>query len=260
MSEADHDVVAELLAVYALDAVDLDERRLVDEHLATCPKCRAELREHMAVASALGDTGAPAPPGVWDSIAGRLTADDGGDERASESDLPALDLAAVRREREADARSTRSRRLERLVSVAAAVVLIAVVATMGWVISDQQARLDEMESAMQGDSMMLDPDSSIVQLADTTGAPYATAVMGTNGRAVLIGTNLEPLPDGRSYQLWAVGPDGPVSLGVLGSDPHLVPFGMADDGSTVLAITDEPAGGSPAPTSDPMATGEMSDV
>jgi hypothetical protein len=35
---------------------------------------------------------------------------------------------------------------------------------------------------------------------------------------------------------------------------------MTGHDSMVLAITDEPAQGSPAPTSDPMATGEMTDL
>jgi anti-sigma factor RsiW len=35
----------ELTAAYALDALDADERGVYEEHLATCDRCRAELRE-----------------------------------------------------------------------------------------------------------------------------------------------------------------------------------------------------------------------
>ena len=143
---------------------------------------------------------------------------------------------------------------------AAAVLLVAAVGAMAWVIADQQSRLDEMETAMEGDSVMLDPDAHLVALDDAEGTTYATAVVDDSGRAVLISTGLDALPEGRSYQLWAVGDEGPVSLGVLGPNPRLVSFGMVDGDSMTLAITDEPAGGSPAPTSDPMVTGEMTDL
>src|SRR3954470_21113503 len=35
------------LGVYVLGAIDPDERAAVDEHLDTCPRCRAELAEFM---------------------------------------------------------------------------------------------------------------------------------------------------------------------------------------------------------------------
>jgi anti-sigma-K factor RskA len=248
-----HETVSELLAVYALDAVDADERALVERHVEECPRCRGELTEHLAVAAALGDTGAPAPAGSWDVIAERI-----GRPEGSEA-VPPLDLAAIRADR---ARTDAPRRsvAARFVAAAAVVVLVAAVGTMAWVISDQQSRLDEMETAMEGDSVMLDPDAHLVSLDDADGATYATAVMDDSGRAVLISSGLQALPEGRSYQLWAVGPDGPVSLGVLGPNPQLVSFGMVEGDATTLAITDEPAGGSPAPTSDPMVTGQMTDL
>jgi hypothetical protein len=257
MTGAGHDEIAELLGVYALDAVDADERRLVDAHLSTCPRCRAELREHMEVAAVLGDAGEPAPSGTWDAIAARLGDDDPAAERPA---TPPLDLTSFRAVGASTTRPRSRRVATAVLGVAAGVFLVAAFATMGWVIADQQSRLDDMETVMEGDSMMLDPDAEVVALADDAGITYATAVMAKNGRAVLIGTGLEPLPEGRSYQLWAVGPDGPVSLGMLGADPRLVPFGMTGHDSMVLAITDEPEQGSPAPTSDPMATGEMTDL
>jgi anti-sigma-K factor RskA len=40
-----HEDLHELTAAYALDALDADERGVYEEHLATCERCRAELRE-----------------------------------------------------------------------------------------------------------------------------------------------------------------------------------------------------------------------
>ncbi|MGH9088659.1 MAG: zf-HC2 domain-containing protein, partial [Acidimicrobiales bacterium] len=65
----DHDAVAELLGAYALDAVDPDEAQVVADHLAECPRCRAEVDELRAVAAALGNAHEDPPPEVWDRIA-----------------------------------------------------------------------------------------------------------------------------------------------------------------------------------------------
>jgi len=68
-----HHEIEELLGAYALDAVDADEARLVEDHLADCPRCRAEVAEHREVAALL-TTGStePVPDGLWDRIAADL--------------------------------------------------------------------------------------------------------------------------------------------------------------------------------------------
>jgi len=72
-----HRELQELLGAYALDAVDPDEAAAVEEHVASCPRCRAELAEHRETAAMLASVGAPAPEGVWDRIAAELDADAG---------------------------------------------------------------------------------------------------------------------------------------------------------------------------------------
>ena len=64
--------VEELLGAYALDAVDDDERRIVEDYLATNPRARAEVQQHREVATMLAFTGAPAPEGLWDRIAASI--------------------------------------------------------------------------------------------------------------------------------------------------------------------------------------------
>jgi anti-sigma-K factor RskA len=44
----------ELLAAYALDALDADERRAFEEHLAGCEPCRADLAQLTGTVGALG--------------------------------------------------------------------------------------------------------------------------------------------------------------------------------------------------------------
>ena len=67
-----HDEASDLLAVFALDAVDRDEHEQIEAHLAQCPRCRAELAAHRDVAAALGNSVEPLPEGLWSSIESRL--------------------------------------------------------------------------------------------------------------------------------------------------------------------------------------------
>src|SRR5580700_5024848 len=67
-----HDEAGDLLGAYALDAVDGDEFTELEEHLETCPRCRAELDSLREVAAAMGNSVEPLPEGLWSQIAGRL--------------------------------------------------------------------------------------------------------------------------------------------------------------------------------------------
>ena len=72
---------------------------------------------------------------------------------------------------------------------------------------------------------------------------------------------------GRALELWLIeGGNAPVSLGVLSDEPHTVltvatPLQDVLDGA-VLAVSDEPPGGSPtgAPTGDVLGVGEVTDA
>jgi anti-sigma-K factor RskA len=71
--------------------------------------------------------------------------------------------------------------------------------------------------------------------------------------------------EGRVLQLWAIaGAAAPVSLGVLPADPTtavILPEALrADVAGLVLAVSDEPPGGSPtgAPTGAVLAVGQVS--
>lgn len=69
-----HDAVAELLGAYALDALEPDEMAMVTAHLATCPRCAAEVDEYRSVAALLANAGGDAPQGLWDRISSELQA------------------------------------------------------------------------------------------------------------------------------------------------------------------------------------------
>jgi hypothetical protein len=74
---------------------------------------------------------------------------------------------------------------------------------------------------------------------------------------VFSGANLPPLPPGRVYQVWVITNDpAPVSAGLLGADGSglfMTPPDIAPP--KLVAVTSEPAGGVPAPTSTPFLVG-----
>ena len=76
-------------------------------------------------------------------------------------------------------------------------------------------------------------------------------------RAVIITDNMPPAPAGKDYQLWLQVPGkGMVSAGLMPHDSKAVltvPLEGDASQATGVGITVEPAGGSPAPTSDPIA-------
>jgi anti-sigma-K factor RskA len=221
----DHRDIEELLGAYALDAVDADERDLIERHLADCPRCRAEVAEHREVAAFLAHTGAPAPDGVWDRIAGSL-----------EEPPPVLQLERVRERR-------RSVPL-RAVGIAAAAAVAVIVGLGGFVIH-QDRRLDEMNAALRKNAIAQAAalaDGEQVTLRAPEGALRVRAVMAPASTSYLYATGLPRLPDDRTYQLWGFVDGTPVSLAVLGAKPTIVPFHAGRE-VTVLAITEEQAGG-----------------
>ena len=82
-------------------------------------------------------------------------------------------------------------------------------------------------------------------------------------RGMLHAFHLPPAPAGRAYQIWVHRDTTPVSVRVFdsGADGHaLIEHLMlpsSPEGVTTVAITVEPAGGSPRPTTAPILSGEL---
>jgi hypothetical protein len=241
-----HDPVEELLGAYALNAVDDDERELVEAHLAECPRCRAEVDQHREVAAHLARSGAPAPGGLWDRIAEAIgTADE---------TPPPLRLVVDRGPRAE--RTPRRWRAGGAIAVAAAAAVAIVALSVSSV--RQQDRITQLEdatgvAAAAGDAFA-DPDARIAELRDEGGDVLVRAAVLDDGAGFLLAGPLPEL-DGQIYQLWGATADEVVSLGTMGSDPTVVAF-PADAAITQLMITaeDEPVA---APTTAPLASGSL---
>jgi anti-sigma-K factor RskA len=101
-----------------------------------------------------------------------------------------------------------------------------------------------------------------VDLAGQPSAPQARArAFWSQSRGLIFtASNLPPLPAGRTYQLWIVTPDAPVSAGLLRpgetGDVHAVLDTPRDVARVAaVAVTIEPDGGVPAPTGEKYLVG-----
>jgi anti-sigma factor RsiW len=242
-----HDPVEDLLGVYALDALDDDERARVDAHLAECPRCRAEVDGHREVAAQLALTGSPAPLRVWDRIADAIDATD--------ADVAPPSLRLVVGDRPAAAPPPRWRRFAGIAAVAAAAVAIV---SLGVSTVSQGNRIDDFERghdvAVAATQAFSSSDARVTALTTGDGTILGRAAVLPDGNGYLLADALPDLPDG-TYQLWGDTGSEVVSLGAIGAAPTVRSFTAAGN-LTRLMITAE-AEPVPAPTTAPLVIGAL---
>lgn len=106
------------------------------------------------------------------------------------------------------------------------------------------------------------PETQSVSLA-AADSPVMHAYWNEQHGLMLAGDNLPPSAPGRTLQLWVIPNEGnPISVDVFQPTPAgrallLSQPTIALGDSNLLAITDEPAGGSAQPTSDPIWVGPI---
>ena len=235
----------ELLGAYALDAVDVDERAAFEAHLATCSACAQELDELRAMLADLAESTAVAPPPALRArvLQGVTPSGTEGSPAPVPPGAPPPALPDnVRALRPAPGPSRRV-----LLAAAAAAVVAGGGGTAWW-------RARSTTPSTPADRVLAAADAVRVS-APVRGGGTATVTRSASlRRAVLQVSGAPALASGRTYQAWYAVPAGFAAAG-------LVPQGEAVtvllEGDATLAsgvgLTDEPAGGSPQPTTEPLA-------
>ena len=127
-----------------------------------------------------------------------------------------------------------------------------------------QQQQQSLGQHLQIAALLKSPTVRVVQLRATEAGPGANgvALIGNNSTLVFYASNLPALPNRRVYQLWLMRGRAPAiaSAGVFsttGGDLPTIQFQSAQllAGVTGLAVTDEPAGGSPLPTGHKLLVG-----
>jgi anti-sigma factor RsiW len=268
-----HREASELLAVFALDAMDGDEYEQVEAHLAECPRCRAELDAHRDVAAALGNSVEPLPEGLWDSIASRLPArpdeepppmpmllrSEPAPEQAKRpvgEPRPSHIFGAPRTGRPRTSRG----RLFSVASVAVAVAAAAVAAVLAVNLVHDNNQITSLQHASSASAVaaLSQPGHKVVDVEGAGHVELASFVVLPSGQGYLLKSNLPTLSSAKTYQLWGVINGRAISLGLLGQSPHGAAFTLAGSPRPAkLGVTVEPAGGSVVPTGSMVAVGTV---
>jgi anti-sigma-K factor RskA len=270
-----HDALRESTGLYALGALTPEEQAAFEAHLVTCAECAAEVRAFSTVAGALAQAAPQVNPSA--SLRERTLA------AAGLAGGPGLGPGpAGARSASAAGWSARTPWLAFAASVSLAVGLGVYVLQLRERITTLEARLREavlraeagerqfadarrvLADAQSRIAVMAAPDVARVDLAGRAAAPSAAArVFWSRSRGLLFtGSNMPPVPPGRVYQVWFISGQTPVSAGLIvpGVGGQLdaildVPVGI--QAPAVMAVSVEPAGGVPAPTSEPFLVGPV---
>ncbi len=254
----DQEELHELSGLYALDALDENERVEFEAHLLDCPSCRrevAEFRETMAVvasvvghddiafddipfdADAFDDETGDSPPAA---IRSRVLNDIIG---ADPDDATVVPITSARSSRFGRGAGSQSSTRRWLPAVAAAAIVIAVV---GGVLATRDGHQSESALLAQLESQ----GSHSFKMSDSGDARVVLSASGD--RAVIVASGVAQLDDDHTYQVWTINSN---------ADPVPAPLFRPDSSGNVIvalrslpadldtiAITIEPRSGSKLPT------------
>jgi anti-sigma-K factor RskA len=238
-----HEQVDQLLAGFALGGISDSEARLVRGHLRECDICAGNLSAMADVVGAMPlSVEAVQPP---DSLRERVLAI----PQARRRGLPFLprpprSLPALFPSRPA-------------LGYAWAAAAILVVALGTWnlaltrQLADTNSRVSQLQAQVQRGSLVGPANASV----------GSVAYLGRDQLAIVSFHALATPRSGREYQLWVVDSKGRAeSVGVFLPEPDgrkLLVLNRQVAGSDTFAVTDEPFGGSYAPTTTPFITGHI---
>jgi len=258
MTDGTH-IPQEDLVLYAMQNLSEEESAVVRLHLADCAHCRAEVAEiagDLALV-AMSVEQHPAPEGARQRFIDRISA-----SAAAQPPAKSAPVIAINAPRPA-------RRPAVWIPWAAVAALLVLAVSLGIkvnVLNHEIQRQSDLAAAQAASAQhaqeVLDvltaPTAQRVLLtaANTRPTPTARAVyLASRGALILQASNLEPLPENKTYELWVIPANGsaPVPAGLFRPDasgsaslvlPQL-PKGVA---AKAFGVTIEKASGSATPT------------
>jgi anti-sigma-K factor RskA len=252
--------------LYALGALDGDEKNAIEIHLATCSSCMqklAEARGRIALLAFAAPAVVPSP-----NVKSRL-------------------MSQVRVDKHAEARSPAVSRASEvaggffgrwwsavLVPVGVALAIASVVLwtenrrldhQLAGLHADMQQQQRQLQDARQVAELITARGTIIVPLAAQPGMPKGTAHVMYNAKMgiLMYEGQLEPNPADKTYQLWIVPTHGnPISAGVFNAarteTDHFFMKCPPGIDPKAFAVTLEPSGGRPQPTGPMVLVGALS--
>ena len=249
-----HEQHGEDLALYALGALEGEERTALEQHLAGCPSCRRELERLRGDVGLLAlEVAGPAPP-----------------QRSRKRLLEAV--AGEARPRAVEVKT----RWWALTPVFASLVL-AVFAIMLWRENAQQKqRIDALQTELTQNSATLEHAKMVITMLESPDAvrvslspsqkppqPHGRAMyLPQKGALIFMASNMPMPPPTKTYEVWLVPMSGaPMPAGTFTPDSHgsatvMMPPLPSGVQAKAFAVTVENEGGSQTPTMPMVLVGE----
>ena len=263
----EHREYEKLLTLEALGALGASERRALEEHLATCSACSAELAELRDAAGLLAHASTPAEPSP--NVRVRIL-----DEIRKDAKPVAESSSTIVPFRPRTAASAWPTLMRLAAAIAFIALLVGVVvlwrrdaksrdeiARLSQQINQQQEERARDREAMTRQSEALAllnmPGMKKMDLAGTQTAASARATFvydRDTGRAMLMTAGLPAAPPGMAYEVWFIPkghspmPGKTFTVDASGQAMMMDQVPVEARDNAVVAVTLEPKGGSPAPT------------
>lgn len=255
MSSDDCERLQELLPAYSLGVTDPEETRLVESLLESCPEVAADLDDYQSLVGAMLYAAPPQQPSA--QLHDRLIA------AATGKPAPQMSVAPAPKRTLSFSRA--------LAGFGLAAVALLVITNVFWLVRFNQLDTErqQMLDLVRGQGAVLAAVSSgsshRVELASTANSSVGLATILWSPQsdvALLYSQNLPPLQPGRTYQLWLIKGQTPISGGLFqldtqGEATYLFRPTQPIDQVDALGISDEPAAGSQTPSTTPIAVGAV---
>ncbi|WP_406463766.1 anti-sigma factor [Streptomyces sp. NBC_00111] len=257
---------------YVLHALPEEERRAFEAHLAECGQCQEEVAELRATTALLGQLTAEHPPESLRDQVLRKVADTPQEPRPHAQEAqPHTQEARPHPTAKVPGRRRPARSLILALAASVAVALVCL-GLAGWQhqeASDAKDHADRVEAQahrVQAQAHQVEAEQKNVTKVLTAsdvrlqtqvlsdGATASVTFSRSEGSATLAVSGLPALPAGRTYAAWFMEDGTPVPAGLLSGDPGrqvTLLEGTLDD-ATAVALSVEPDGGSPQPTTVPL--------
>jgi len=279
-----HAEAQELLAALSLDATSSEEREAVLAHIAECDDCARELGELRDAAHSLAQLAPETPmdPARQARVRAHLLARAA--ERAQQTLVP---LPGSAKPASIAMPPRRLTRFSTASLVAAAAIVLAGVALALWAVSAEQRatalqrdtqrllaaqrsferEITARDSALADRQALLDAMMGAGVQVIEAGAPSARQPSGKmfwdqiTSQWTFVAHNLPRAAPNRTYQLWLITrAQRKISAGVFATSASgdalvIAHYSLPKDSLAAIAVTDEPSGGSPQPTTTPVLVG-----
>ncbi|MEU0195400.1 anti-sigma factor [Streptomyces afghaniensis] len=247
-----------LAAPYALDALEPPERVRFERHLRECGRCAAEVRALSEDAVRLAwSAAAPAPAALRDRVmaAVRTTPQDPAPQSAPREPARVRAPQLPPHVWGTQPPPRQRRRMPLFVPFATATAAAALVVASLFAVQADRTRdqlTAERDRSREIAHVLAAPDARASSGRDGRGRTIGVIASASEGSAVVTLGGYGAPPGGRVHQLWLMRPGAqPRSLGLIEGDTPLVATDLGTS-ATSLAVTVEPSGGSPQPTTQPI--------